>query len=93
MREVVASLCGHKRFDSKMNNITLGIGDQIPEILEIESIEHFFPQYSPDIYVKILSWIFTVLILISNGFLIFTIFKKDLNLDLLLSLEHFQWHL
>ena len=57
-----------------MSNITLGIGDQIPEILEMESIEHFFPQVSPDSYIKILSWIF---ILISNGILIYNISKKE----------------
>ena len=63
-----------------MSNITLGIGDQIPEILEMESIEHFFPQVSPDIYIKILSWIFTVLILISNGIFIYNISKKESKL-------------
>ena len=60
-----------------MSNISIGIGDQIPEILEMESIEHFLPQVSPDSYIKILSWIFTVLILISNGILIYNISKKE----------------
>ena len=63
-----------------MSNITLGIGDLIPEILEIESIEHYFPQVSQDIHIKILSWIFIVLIFISNGILIYIIFKKESKL-------------
>ena len=67
-------------FDSIMSNITLGIGDLIEEILEIESIEHSFPQVSQDVSIKILSWIIIALILISNGIFIYTISKKESKL-------------
>ena len=67
-------------FDSIMSNITLGIGDMIQEILEIESIEHSLPRISQDVSIKILSWIIIVLILISNGIFIYNISKKESKL-------------
>ena len=67
-----------------MLNITVGpIIDLVSDQVVMEEIEHWLPQTTVNIYVKILSGIILAQILVSNGTLFYYISKKESKLTVL----------